>query len=156
ELSIKNQIGMLVLDSLRSRSHPIDGSHISHLPPFLVSLSTYFQYMLPLALRREIHSLVFKGVYCMAWSAERRSGSRWGTCGVAGGLPQFVCVSSCFWEVPHFHSRRSTPLHLILEIYRKVNGESVPMAIKKSELYSSLWKSCDELRGGMDASQYKD
>ena len=30
------------------------------------------------------------------------------------------------------------------------------MAVKKSELYSSLWKSCDELRGGMDASQYKD
>ncbi|MBU1932074.1 type I restriction-modification system subunit M, partial [Patescibacteria group bacterium] len=30
------------------------------------------------------------------------------------------------------------------------------MAIKKSEIYSSLWKSCDELRGGMDASQYKD
>ena len=30
------------------------------------------------------------------------------------------------------------------------------MAIKKSELYSSLWKMCDELRGGMDASQYKD
>lgn len=30
------------------------------------------------------------------------------------------------------------------------------MAIKKSELYSSLWASADELRGGMDASQYKD
>src|ERR1043165_7853650 len=30
------------------------------------------------------------------------------------------------------------------------------MAIKKSELYSKLWASCDELRGGMDASQYKD
>jgi type I restriction enzyme M protein len=30
------------------------------------------------------------------------------------------------------------------------------MAIKKSELYASLWASCDELRGGMDASQYKD
>jgi len=30
------------------------------------------------------------------------------------------------------------------------------MAIKKSELYSSLWASCDELRGGMDPSQYKD
>ncbi|HEX4652349.1 MAG TPA: N-6 DNA methylase, partial [Granulicella sp.] len=29
-------------------------------------------------------------------------------------------------------------------------------AIKKSELYSSLWQSCDALRGGMDASQYKD
>jgi type I restriction enzyme M protein len=30
------------------------------------------------------------------------------------------------------------------------------LALKKSELYSSLWSSCDELRGGMDASQYKD
>lgn len=30
------------------------------------------------------------------------------------------------------------------------------MAMKKSELYSKLWKSCDQLRGGMDASQYKD
>jgi|SRR5690554_248093 len=29
------------------------------------------------------------------------------------------------------------------------------MAIKKTDLYSSLWASCDELRGGMDASQYK-
>src|SRR3972149_3045095 len=28
------------------------------------------------------------------------------------------------------------------------------MALKKSQLYSSLWSSCDELRGGMDASQY--
>ncbi len=26
------------------------------------------------------------------------------------------------------------------------------MALKKSELYSSLWQSCDELRGGMDAT----
>ncbi len=30
------------------------------------------------------------------------------------------------------------------------------MAVKKSQLYASLWQSCDELRGGMDASQYKD
>ena len=30
------------------------------------------------------------------------------------------------------------------------------MAIKKSDLYSSLWASCDELRGGMDASQNQD
>ena len=30
------------------------------------------------------------------------------------------------------------------------------MAIKKSDLYSSLWAACDELRGDMDASQYKD
>jgi type I restriction enzyme M protein len=30
------------------------------------------------------------------------------------------------------------------------------VAVKKSELYSSLWASCDSLRGGMDSSQYKD
>ena len=30
------------------------------------------------------------------------------------------------------------------------------MALKKSRLYSSIWQACDELRGGMDASQYKD
>ena len=30
------------------------------------------------------------------------------------------------------------------------------MAIKKSELSFSLWSSCDELRGGMDARRYKD
>ena len=30
------------------------------------------------------------------------------------------------------------------------------MALKKSQIYSSLWQSCDALRGGMDASQYKD
>src|SRR3954454_8190326 len=34
--------------------------------------------------------------------------------------------------------------------------ERPPMALRKSDLYSSLWRSCDELRGGMDASQYKD
>lgn len=30
------------------------------------------------------------------------------------------------------------------------------MTIKKTAIYSSLWSSSDELRGGMDASQYKD
>jgi len=30
------------------------------------------------------------------------------------------------------------------------------MAVKKSELYNSIWRACDEMRGGMDASQYKD
>ncbi|MCW3783216.1 type I restriction-modification system subunit M [Defluviimonas salinarum] len=30
------------------------------------------------------------------------------------------------------------------------------MAIKKSDIYRSLWDSCDQLRGGMDASLYKD
>lgn len=56
------------------------------------------------------------------------------------------------------------PRHRVGEFVRHDNPLSVPfakavpnpMAIKKSELYSSLWKSCDELRGGMDASQYKD
>jgi type I restriction enzyme M protein len=32
----------------------------------------------------------------------------------------------------------------------------VGRVLKRSDLYSSLWKSCDELRGGMDASQYTD
>ncbi len=40
--------------------------------------------------------------------------------------------------------------------YQETDRRKVSMAIKKSELYSSLWASCDELRGGMDASQYKD
>ncbi len=29
------------------------------------------------------------------------------------------------------------------------------MPLKKSDLYSTIWQSCDALRGGMDASQYK-
>src|SRR5262244_3048949 len=39
---------------------------------------------------------------------------------------------------------------------RRLYARDKLMAVKKSELYSSLWASCDELRGGMDASQYKD
>src|SRR5678815_643583 len=39
---------------------------------------------------------------------------------------------------------------------RNVDGNGACMAVKKSEIYSSLWASCDALRGGMDASQYKD
>ncbi len=50
---------------------------------------------------------------------------------------------------------RSTTFTDNLTQSRTQHRES-PMAIKKTELYSSLWKSCDELRGGMDASQYKD
>lgn len=38
----------------------------------------------------------------------------------------------------------------------KIDEGRPALALKKSDLYSSLWKSCDELRGGMDASQYKD
>ena len=44
------------------------------------------------------------------------------------------------------------------QVDAKVNGGNARRTspIKKSDLYSSLWASCDELRGGMDASQYKD
>jgi hypothetical protein len=41
-------------------------------------------------------------------------------------------------------------------IYTRSRRDELTVALKKSELYSSLWSSCDELRGGMDASQYKD
>lgn len=30
------------------------------------------------------------------------------------------------------------------------------MAVKKTQLYASLWASCNKLRGGMDSSEYKD
>ena len=43
----------------------------------------------------------------------------------------------------------------MLSISPRATG-TLGMALKKSDLYSSLWASCDELRGGMDASQYKD
>ena len=29
------------------------------------------------------------------------------------------------------------------------------MAIKKSQLYSTIWKSCNELRGGMDVHGFR-
>ena len=44
----------------------------------------------------------------------------------------------------------------VLGAVNRAREANIPMALKKSELYASLWKSCDELRGGMDASQYKD
>jgi type I restriction enzyme M protein len=39
---------------------------------------------------------------------------------------------------------------------RTEGGGVVVVALKKSDLYSSLWKGAYELRGGMDTSQYKD
>jgi len=38
----------------------------------------------------------------------------------------------------------------------RTEGGGVVVALKKSDLYSSVWKGAYELRGGMDASQYKD
>ena len=48
---------------------------------------------------------------------------------------------------------RREALYRILDCW-KFRGDEV--ALKKSGLYSSRWSSCDELRGGIDASQYKD
>ena len=48
-------------------------------------------------------------------------------------------------------------IETLLNLRRKeVRNKGLDMAIKKSQLYGSLWQSCNELRGGMDASQYKD
>ena len=43
-----------------------------------------------------------------------------------------------------------------LDINSSGNQELASRGPKKSDLYSSIWASCDQLRGGMDASQYKD
>lgn len=37
-----------------------------------------------------------------------------------------------------------------------MNVERMNCGAEKSDLYSSLWSRADELRGSMDASQYKD
>jgi phage gpG-like protein len=52
------------------------------------------------------------------------------------------------------HSQRTVGTYLVCSFCFLLNIR--PMALKKPKLYSSLWQSCDELRGGMDASQYKD
>ncbi|WP_306382795.1 type I restriction-modification system subunit M N-terminal domain-containing protein [Acidithiobacillus ferrivorans] len=51
--------------------------------------------------------------------------------------------------LPCLRSRPPNQRHLITE----TSGNPIPL--KKSEPYATLWKSCDELRGGMDAAQYK-
>jgi hypothetical protein len=58
----------------------------------------------------------------------------------------------------HFAQQRQhfTAIRLVTHWDDWQDRTAEAMAIKKSELYSSLWASCDELRGGMDASQYKD
>lgn len=48
------------------------------------------------------------------------------------------------------------PIEILAIFVPEQHLEKESMAVKKSQLYSSLWASCDELRGGMDASQYKD
>lgn len=52
--------------------------------------------------------------------------------------------------------RRKLPGQSRQSITKDKRGRKHKMAVKKTELYRSLWASCDALRGGMDASQYKD
>jgi hypothetical protein len=66
-------------------------------------------------------------------------------------------------EVPTttIHTASSKPMgvvfgRLLAKGVLRNKRQGVAVALKKSELYSSLWSGCDELRGGMDASQYKD
>ncbi len=61
--------------------------------------------------------------------------------------------------VSRFDTQRRGVVYYVLDLTYNPGFEKdmfFLMAIKKSDLYSSLWASCDELRGGMDASQYKD
>jgi len=59
-------------------------------------------------------------------------------------------------ELPAEPPGHAPPDKLSADSRIKKKDPNLTMAIKKSDLYSSLWASCDELRGGMDASQYKD
>jgi type I restriction enzyme M protein len=59
-------------------------------------------------------------------------------------------------EIADSNSRKTLVICTVAERPRLHEAIEPSMALKKSELYSSLWSSCDALRGGMDASQYKD
>jgi len=56
-------------------------------------------------------------------------------------------------EIPEPREPSTDPIKLR---HRHRAGGDPVVALKKSDLYSSLWAGADELRGGMDASQYKD
>ena len=75
---------------------------------------------------------------------------RGGTVRRAGGVPAQPAAS-----IPRpFVPQPTAPAQLAEPASRPTTGRRT--ALTKSELYASLWASCDELRGGMDASQYKD
>ena len=61
------------------------------------------------------------------------------------------------WDGPALRCGEAQPRDSRVPQFKAVSTHNkIPMPLKKSEFYSSLWKSCDELRDGMDASQYKD
>lgn len=77
---------------------------------------------------------------------------------IAGELPvtPLVAVAAPPPRKQSPASRTASAPESISSSQPRVSPPRRTMALKKSELYSSLWQSCDELRGGMDASQYKD
>ena len=66
-------------------------------------------------------------------------------CSVPGRAPHGTALTPTPTPRKGERRDRTTPPH-----------PPTPMPLRKSHLYSSLWQSCDQLRGGMDASQYKD
>ena len=74
-----------------------------------------------------------------------------------GAAPEFSKASAGFLALGHaIYPPQPPPRWQPERSGAHDEGEGVTMPVKKSELYSSLWSSCDALRGGMDASQYKD
>jgi hypothetical protein len=68
-----------------------------------------------------------------------------------------VCTGDLHFRSIHGPSGKRSHFLVFCEPGRCTLHDKIsPMAIKKSDLYSSLWASCDELRGGMDASQHAD
>lgn len=54
-----------------------------------------------------------------------------------------------------FQGLQSHGVNLLHTLCYKLDLREI-VAVKKSEIYSRIWQGCDVLRGGMDASQYKD
>lgn len=73
----------------------------------------------------------------------------------SGGLI-FLAKESCFDSHTWYYIYKKLGICVIIERTNKKVGFRQKMAVKKSQLYSSLWASCDKLRGGMEPSQYKD
>ena len=76
--------------------------------------------------------------------------------GTGGSNPSPSAIFATFYSRRFRHPAHRVRPNIPALPIRPLRCIVIGMALKKSELYSSLWASCDELRGGMDASQYKD
>ena len=96
---------------------------------------------------------MFLGGSSLGWSCATpvASARRATWCGLVGSG---VATSRLVLREPFFLVRGFGQGYHTGDLYRTY--WMVYMALKKSQLYSSIWQSCDALRGGMDASQYKD